>query len=103
MNKEFFVKQIEDSRSYDSELLELAVCKGISKSKNDVVGVKKVIVLAVAVLLTVILFFVMNAAPLNIFADDYFQNRSNLLFGGMDMGSMNINSVNDLLEYWSGE
>jgi len=73
MDKEQFIKYIENDRDCSIDSLDIAINKGLRKAKNDRIDNKKLFLLAAACLFTLIICFSINLGLFNTDAVNYYQ------------------------------
>jgi len=71
MNRDLFLRHIEETRDCDEGSLDTAVKKGLYKAKNDRIDPKKMLRLAAACVITFTLCLTLNTEPFKIAAGEY--------------------------------
>jgi len=85
MNKDVFLKCIENSRDCDQDQLDNAVNKGLRRAKNDRVDAKKIFMLAAASVFTFALCITINFLPLSAAVERYYQNWQKTMPGSSEV------------------
>jgi len=93
MDKEHFIKYIENDRDCNIELLDIAVITGLHRAKNDRIDKKKVFLLAAACLFIFAMCFSVNLELFKITADEYFRNLYSIMPGTADVLDFYINDI----------
>jgi hypothetical protein len=74
MNKDLFLRYIENDRDCKQNRLNIAVNRGISMAKNDRFDTKKLLMLAAAGVFSFALCFTVNFKPFAAVAEEYCRN-----------------------------
>jgi len=93
MDKEQFLKFIENNRDCKIEHLDIAVNNGLRRAKNNRVDRKKLFLLAAACLFTLVICFSVNMDPFKTVADNYYQYWHRAMPGTAEMLDLYINDI----------
>jgi len=102
MNKDVFLKCIEDSRDCNHTKLDDAVNRGLRRAKNDRVDAKKVFMLAAASVFTFVLCITINLMPYSTVVERYYQNRQKIMPGSSKILNGYIKDITAHLEKYAG-
>jgi hypothetical protein len=81
VNKNSFLKHIENTRDCGMDALDQAVKKGMNRAKNDRLDPGKLFKLAAACVFTLAMCFTVNLRPFDSLAETYFRNWNNMMPG----------------------
>jgi len=76
MNKDFFLRYIEETRDCESGRLSAAVGRGIRRAKKNAIDSGKILALAAACLCAVTVCFTVNLRPFKAAVEDYYRYRN---------------------------
>ena len=102
MNKDLFLKCIENSRDCSQEQLDVAVNRGLRRAKNDRFDTKKLFILAVASVFTFAICIVINIMPVSTAVERYYRNREKTMPGSSEMLNSYIKEITVNLEKYLG-
>jgi hypothetical protein len=102
MNKDLFLKYVENSRDCDPAQLDTAVSKGIRRAHNDRFDAKKLFMLAAASVFTFALCFTVNLMPFSTVVERYYRNRREIMPGSSEILNSYINDISINLEKYLG-
>ena len=102
MNKDLFLKHIENSRDCDQDRLDAAVNKGLRRAKNDRVDTKKLFMLAAASIFTFTICITINIMPFSTVFERYYRNRQKIMPGSSEMLNGYIKDITVNLEKYLG-
>jgi hypothetical protein len=85
MNKDSFLRYIENDRGCAEDRLDLAVKKGLRRAKNDKFDYKKVFKLAAASVFTLALCIIINFMPFSTVAERYYESRQKMMPGSSEV------------------
>jgi len=102
MNKDEFLRCIENSRDCNQEQLDIAVNRGLRRAKNDGVDAKKICMLAAASVFTFALCITINLMPLSTAVENYYRNRQKAMPGSSEMLHGYIKDITVNLEKYLG-
>jgi hypothetical protein len=75
MNKDSFLRYIENDRGCEQDRLDIAVNRGLQRVKNDRFDSKKLFMLAAAGIFTFTMCIMVNLQPFTMFMERYSLNR----------------------------
>jgi len=102
MNKDLFLKRIENSRDCDQERLDFAVNRGLRRAKNDRIDTKKIFILAAASIFTFAICITINLMPISTAVERYYRNREKTMPGSSEMLNNYIKDITVNLEKYLG-
>jgi len=102
MNKDLFLRHIENSRDCDQEQLDVAVNRGLRRAKNDRLDTKKLFMLAAASVFTFAICITINIMPFSTVVERYYQNRQKTMPGSSEMLNGYIKDITVNLEKYLG-
>jgi len=102
MNRDEFLKCVENSRDCDQDQLDMAVNRGLRRAKNDRVDVKKIFMLAAAGVFTFALCIAINFMPYSTVVESYYRDRQKAMPGSSEMLSGYIKDITVNLEKYLG-
>jgi len=102
MNKDLFLRHIENSRDCDQSRIDAAINKGLRKAKNDRVDTKKLFMLAAAGVFTFMVCIAINIMPFSTIVERYYQNRQKTMPGNSEMLNSYIKDITVNLEKYLG-
>jgi len=102
MNKDLFLKCIENSRDCDQDQLDIAVNKGLRRANNDRFDTKKLFMLAAAGVFTFALCITVNLMPSSTIVERYYQNRQKTMPGSSEILNGYIKDITVNLEKYLG-
>jgi len=104
MNKDLFLKCIENNRDCNREQLDVAVSRGLRMAKNDRIDTKKIFILAAACVFTFVICITINLMPVSTVVEKYYQNRQKIMPGSSEVLSGYIKDITiNLKKYLGGE
>jgi len=104
MNKDSFLRYIENDRDCEQDRLDIAVNKGLNKAKNDKFDTKKLIMLAAASVFTFAICININLMPLSTVVERYYESRQKIMPGSSEILNDYIKDiVSNLEKYLGGE
>jgi len=104
MNKDSFLRYIENDRDCEQDRLDIAVNKGLHKAKNDRFDAKKLFMLAAASVFTFALCIAINLMPVSTVVETYYQNRQKIMPGSSEALNGYIKDISvNLKKYLGGE
>lgn len=102
MNKDLFLRCIENSRDCDQAQLDIAVNKGLRRANNDRFDTKKLFMLAAAGVFTFALCITVNLMPFSTVVERYYQNRQKIMPGSSEILNGYIKDITVTLEKYLG-
>lgn len=102
MNSDSFFRYIEDNRDCDQSRLDTAVNKGLTRAKNDRVYGKKLLLLAAACALSIIMCITVNLRPFTNAVEVYRQNWHRAMPGTAEILDNYIKDMTGILEKYLG-
>jgi len=102
MNKNLFLKCIENSRDCEQKQLDNAVNKGLRRAENDRFDTKKLFILAAASIFTFAICIVINIMPVSTAVERYYRNREKTMPGSSEMLNSYIRNITVNLEKYLG-
>ena len=81
MNKDSFLRFIENNRDCEMDRLDMAVNRGLRRAKNDSFDSKKLFMLAAASVFTFALCIAVNLMPFTEVVEGYYQSRQKMMPG----------------------
>jgi len=104
MNKDSFLRYIENDRDCEQDRLDIAVYKGLNRAKNDRFDAKKLFMLAAASVFTFAMCININLLPLSTVVERYYESRQKIMPGSSEMLNGYIKDiVSNLEKYLGGE
>jgi hypothetical protein len=104
MNKDLFLRCIENSRDCDQSQLDIAVNEGLRRANNDRFDTKKLFMLAAAGVFTFALCITVNLMPFSTVVERYYQNRQKIMPGSSEILNGYIKNITvNLGKYLGGE
>ena len=104
MNKDSFLRYIENNRDCEQERLDNAINRGLRMAKNDRFDPKKLFILAAASVFSFALCFIANLLPFPTLGERYYQSRQNIMPGSSEvLGGYIKDIANDLEKYLGGK
>jgi hypothetical protein len=104
MNKDSFLRYIENDCDCEQGRLDRAVNRGLHKAKNDRLDAKKLFMLAAASVFTFALCINVNLMPLSTVVEKYYDNRQKIMPGSSEILNGYIKDiVSNLEKYLGGE
>ena len=104
MNKDLFLRCIENTRDCDKERLDSAVNRGLRRAKKDSIDTKKIFMLAAASVFTFVICITINLMPVSTVVERYYQNRQKIMPGSSEVLSGYIKDITiNLKKYLGGE
>ena len=74
MNKDSFLRYVENDRDCDKDRLDEAVKRGLARARSERFDTKKLLTLAAASVFTLVMCFTVNLRPLKMAVDEYYRN-----------------------------
>ena len=102
MNKDLFLKRIENSRDCNQDQLDAAVNRGLHRAKNDRIDTKKLFMLAAASVFTFTVCITINIMPFSTIVERYYQNREKTMPGSSEMLNSYIKDITVNIEKYLG-
>ena len=102
MNKDLFLKCIENSRDCDQNQLDVAVNKGLRRAKNDSFDTKKIFMLAAASIFTFVMCITINIMPFSTTIERYYRSREKIMPGSSEKLNSYIKDITVNLEKYLG-
>jgi hypothetical protein len=102
MNKDLFLRHVENSRDCDQERLDTAVNRGLRRAKNDKFDTKKLFMLAAAGIFTFAMCITINIMPFSTVVERYYRNREKTMPGSSEMLNTYIKDITVNLEKYLG-
>ena len=102
MNRDLFLRCIENSRDCDQNQLDIAVNKGLRRAKNDRFDAKKLFKLAAASIFTFAICIAINIMPFSTVVERYYRNREKSMPGSTEMLNSYIKDITVNLEKYLG-
>jgi len=104
MNKDSFLRYIENDRDCKQDRLDIAVNRGLQKAKNDRFDTKKLFMLAAASVFTFAICININLMPISTVVERYYESRQKIMPGSSEMLNGYIKDmVSNLEKYLGGE
>jgi hypothetical protein len=85
MNKDSFLRYIENNRECEQDRLDIAVNKGLQRVKNDRLDSKKMLMLAAACVFTFAMCITVNLKPLKMAVECYYLNWNKTMLGSTEI------------------
>jgi len=85
MNKDSFLRYVENNRDCAEDRLDEAVKKGLARAKNDRLDSRKLLMLAAASVFTVIMCFTVNLRPVKMAVNEYYRNWDKIPPGSVEV------------------
>ena len=102
MNKDLFLRCIENSRDCDQSQLNLAVNRGLRRAKNDRLDAKKLCMLAAAGIFTFAICITINIMPFSTVVEGYYRNRQKTMLRSWEILNDYIKDIAVNLEKYLG-
>ena len=102
MNKDSFLRYIENDRDCKQDRLDIAVNRGLQKAKNDRFDTKKLFMLAAASVFTFVICITINLMPVSTVVERYYQNRQKIMPGSSEVLIGYIKDITINLEKYLG-
>jgi len=102
MNKDLFLKHIENNRDCNQEQLDTAVNRGLRRAQNDRVDTKKLCMLAAAGVFTFAICIAINLMPVSTIVEMYYHNRQKIMPGSSEVLSGYIKDITVNFEKYLG-
>ena len=102
MNKDSFLRYIENTRDCEPNRLNIAVDKGLYRAINDRFDYKKLFMLAGASVFSFVMCFTVNLMPLATVIEEFYQNRQKTMPGSSEMLNSYIKDIAGNLEKYLG-
>jgi len=93
MNKDSFLRYIENDRDCEQDRLDTAVNRGLHRAKNDRLDSKKMFMLAAACVFTFAMCITVNLKPLKMAVEGYYLNWNKTMSGSMEILDGYINDI----------
>jgi len=104
MNRDSFLRHIENSRDCEPARLDIAVNSGLRRAKNDRFDSKKLLMLAAASVFTFVMCITLNASPYEAAVEGYYQNRQKIMPGSAEALDGYIKDIaSNFQKYLGGE
>jgi len=104
MNKDLFLRYVENDRDCEQDRLDIAVNKGLQKTKNDRFDTKKLFMLAAASVFTFAMCININLMPISTVVERYYESRQKIMPGSSEILDGYIKDiVSNLEKYLGGE
>ena len=85
MNKDPFLRYIENDRECEQDRLGIAVNRGLQRAKNDRFDSKKMLMLAAACVFTFVMCITVNLKPLKMAVEGYYLNWNKTMSGSTEI------------------
>ena len=85
MNKNSFMRYVENNRDCDKGRLDEAVKKGLARAKSERFDSGKLLMLAAASVFTLVICFTVNLRPLKMAVDEYYRNWDTIPPGSVEV------------------
>ena len=85
MNKDSFLRYIENDRDCEQDRLDTAVNRGLHRAKNDRLDSKKMFMLAAACVFTFVMCIIVNLKPLKMAVEGYYLNWNKTMSGSTEI------------------
>jgi hypothetical protein len=102
MNKDLFLRCVENTRDCENDHLDIAVNKGLHRGKNDSFDFKKLFMLVSASVFSFVVCVAVNLMPLTTIVDEYYRNRQKIMPGSSEMLDIYIKDIAGNLEKYLG-
>jgi hypothetical protein len=102
MNKDSFLRYIENDRDCEQGRLDMAVNKGLHRARSDRFDSRKLFMLAAAGVFTCVLCININSIPFSAVVERYYQNRQKIMPGSSEMLNGYIKNIAGNLEKYLG-
>jgi hypothetical protein len=102
MNKDLFLKYIENYRDCNQDQLDIAVNRGLRRAKYERIDTKKIFMLAAACVFTFVICITINLMPVSTIVERYYQDRQKIMPGSSEILSGYIKDINVNLEKYLG-
>ena len=93
MNKDSFLRYIENDRECEQDRLDIAVNRGLQRAKNDRLDTQKILMLAAACVFTFAMCITVNLKPLKMAVEGYYLNWNKTMSGSMEILDGYINDI----------
>ena len=104
MNRDSFLRHIENSRDCEQDRLDMAVNRGLRRAKSDRFDTKKLLMLAAASVFTFAMCFTVNLPPFKMAVDEYYRNWNKIPPGSAEVLDGYIKDIADnVMKYLGGE
>ncbi|GBU28225.1 hypothetical protein R84B8_01783 [Treponema sp. R8-4-B8] len=104
MNKDSFLRYIENDRDCEQNRLDIAVNRGLEKAKNDRFDSKKLFMLAAASVFTFAICIIVNLMPISTVVEGYYESRQKIMPGSSQILNGYVKDiVNNLKKNLGGE
>ena len=98
MNKDSFLRYLETDRDCEQDRLEIAVNRGFKRAVNDRIDTKKILMLAVAFVLTFAMCFTVSIRPVKTAVEDYYLNWNKSMSGNIKILDGYIVNITDSIQ-----
>jgi hypothetical protein len=85
MNKDTFLRYIENDRDCEHGRLDIAINRGIYKIKNDRFDPKKLFMLAAASVFSFVICLTVHSLPFSTAVEKYYQSRQKIMPGSSEV------------------
>jgi len=102
MNKDLFLRCIENSRDCDRERLDAAVNRGLRRANNDRFDAKKLCMLAAASVFTFTVCIVIHIIPFSTVIERYYRTRQKIMPRSSEVLNGYIKDITVNLEKYFG-
>jgi len=102
MNKDSFLRYIENDRDCEQDRLDIAVNRGLRRAKDNRFDTKKMFMLAAASVFTFAMCFTVNLMPSSTIVEMYYQDRQKVMQGSSEALYGYIKDITGNLEKYLG-
>ena len=104
MNKDSFLRYIENDRDCEQNRLNGAVNKGLARAKGERLDSRKLLTLAAASVFTLVMCFTVNLRPVKMAVDEYHRNWDKIPPGSVEVFNGYIKELAiNVKQYFGGE
>jgi len=104
MNKDSFLRYVENDRDCEQDRLDIAVGRGLHRAKNDRFDSKKLFMLAAASLFSFAMCITVNLMPFTTVVEGYYRNRQKTMPGSYEILDIYIKDIaGNIKKYLGGE
>ena len=104
MNRDSFLRHIENSRDCEQDRLNMAVNRGLRRARSDRFDTKKLLKLAAACVFTFTMCLTVNLQPLKTAVNEYYRNWNKIPPGSAEVLDGYIKDIADnVMKYLGGE
>jgi hypothetical protein len=104
MNRDSFLRYVENNRDCEQDRLDEAVKKGLTRAKSDRLDTRKLLMLAAASVFTLVMCFTVNLRPIKMAVDEYYRGWDTIPPGSVEVLEGYIKELADnVKQYLGGE